>query len=201
MYDLEEPLIYKYDLLKFLRTLRREARHIYSVLTGAPIDCVWIWEEEDDTEGKRTFAVNDFLSQYNRFKSNRDRFCLCFKTYYFREEWSGNIPAWQLLDTTFNGEDIFSIDYKSELSIDTLSKELPHLLAHLCRRAILNNTPLLLTDKTTKKQYGFTRTDIEKLRDVIIRCNLWIVAELRAEYDKLGAIDWIREQPSPAIMM
>ena len=41
--------------------------------------------------------------------------------------------------------------------------EYPHLLAYLCRRAVLENAPFELTRETIK-HYGFSREDVKLLR-------------------------------------
>lgn len=88
---------------------------------------------------------------------------------------------------------IESFDYKEELTIETMEEWLPHLLANICRNALLKNTPFLLLNGNVKEQYGFVRTDIEKLREIVTRCNLRLVDELGEEHERLKSIDWVRE--------
>ena len=191
MTAIENEVIYKFDLLTFLRKLRKEARHIYRVLAGAPIDYVWISKSDAMSENE-VLSVDEFLTQYARFKGRRDEFRLCFRCYYLRHELHILDPNWRSRDTPISREEIFSVDYKEELTINLIAEGFPHLIAYLCREALLVNTPVLLMNESVKKQYGFVRTDIDKLRDSVNYYNQGIVEELRAEYNRLESIDWVR---------
>lgn len=194
METIEKSLIYKSDLHVFLQKLKKEARHAYAVLTGAPVDYVWIGKSESmDDWYEEKFSIKEFLERYAGFKAHRDQFELCAKVYYFQEDWKYMPPMCSRIESMLTGEDTFTLDYKAELSVETITRELPNILAYICREAILANAPLSLVDESVKQQYGFKRTDIEKLRDIVIKCNLNIVKELRAEYDRLGAIDCVRD--------
>ena len=194
MTAIEDSVIYKFDLLKFLRKLRKEARHFYRILSGATIDSVWILKNRGDGYvGEEKLSVSDFLAQYSRFKGKRDEFSLCIKCYYLRDELYILDPDGRLGGASVTRIDVFSFDYKEELTLNAISEEFPHFVAYLCREALLNNMPFLLTDESVKKQYGLKRPDIEKLRNVVDYYNLNVVDELRAEYERLGAIDWVRD--------
>lgn len=194
MGTIEQSLIYKSDLHVFLQKLKKEARHAYAVLTGAPVDYVWICKSESmDDSYEEKFSIKEFLEQYARFKPNRDQFEFCVKVYYFRDDLKYMTSLCSQIESMPVGEDTFTLDYKAELSVETITRELPNILAYICREAILANAPLLLVDESVKRQYGFKRPDIEKLRGIVIKCNQSIVKELRAEYDRLGAIDCVRD--------
>ena len=65
MTAIENSVIHKFDLLKFLRKLRKEARHFYRILSGATINCVWILKNRGDGyAGEEMLTVKDFLAQY-----------------------------------------------------------------------------------------------------------------------------------------
>lgn len=194
MTAIDNEVIYKYDLLKFLRRLRKESRHIYRVLAGAPLDYVWINKSEGGVlEGEETLSVDDFIARYGSFKAKRDEFRLCFKCYYLRCERYILDPDWRSRDTPITGEEIFSADYKGELASNVIAEEFPHLIAYMCREAILVNHPFMLMEESVKKQYGFVRPDVEKLRNVVNYYNQNIVEELREEYDRLGAIECVKD--------
>lgn len=97
------------------------------------------------------------------------------------------------MNPPFHGTYIESLDYIEELTVGSMEKWLPHILANICRTALLENTPFLLLNENVKAQYGFIRTDIEQLRDIVTRCNFRIVDELGDEYERLKSIDWVRE--------
>lgn len=190
----DNELIYKHGLHQFLRTLKREARHIYAVLYGAPTDCVWINKNEGDFGScEKQLSVKEFLAKYGEFNGHEDQFKLCFKVYYFQSDWGTYMPNWRQMNPPFSGTYIESLDYIEELTVETMAEFLPHILANICRNALLENTPFLLLNGNVKEQYGFVRTDIEKLREIVTRCNLRLVDDLAAEYECLKAIDWVRE--------
>ena len=188
----EQELIYKHDLQSFLQKLKKEARHIYALFTGASIEHVWVCKSknvQDKYEDK--ISVKHFLEQYTSFDGKKDLFRLCAKVYYLPDEWK-YIPECNSMEILPVGEETFSLDYKNELSVEEVISEAPHILAYICREAIWANKPLSLLDESVKEQYGFKRTDIEKLRDIVLNCNLRITEQLRIEYDRLRSIDCVR---------
>ena len=86
------------------------------------------------------------------------------------------------------GEDRFEAVSRDELSVEIFTGEFPHLLASICRQAILGNEPLEATPETAA-QYGFSPEEMNTLGAQIARCNRRIIAELREDYERLKAID------------
>ena len=72
--------------------------------------------------------------------------------------------------------------------MEIFTGEFPHLLACICRQAILGNEPLEATPETAV-QYGFSPEEMNALGAQIARCNRRIIAELREDYERLKAID------------
>ncbi|MBR2217458.1 MAG: hypothetical protein IJ850_03850, partial [Alistipes sp.] len=85
-------------------------------------------------------------------------------------------------------EDRFEAVSRDELSVEIFTGEFPHLLACICRQAILGNEPLEATPETAA-QYGFSPEEMNALGAQIARCNRRIIAELREDYERLKAID------------
>ena len=112
--------------------------------------------------------------------------------YYFRDERNGDIPD----EAPNRRMDLFGGYMRPE----SFKQEFPYILAYICRNAILANAPFRL-DRETIKRYGFTREDVKRLREPLTRCNERIIAELRAEYARLAAIDCLheasRKKPGP----
>lgn len=92
------------------------------------------------------------------------------------------------MDNAFTGEEQYEICGPEDLTVAEFEKEWPHMLANLCRDAILSNRPLEFYAETTR-QYGFTRQDIALLQEPVARFNRLIIDQLRAQYDRLAAID------------
>lgn len=185
--------IYKRDLRRFFSDLRQQAHHIYALLAGAPKSIFWIVLDNDDLDApEQAFTLKEFYANLGKFHDNKDTFRVYFKAYFFREEWDACVPGWELMDNAFTGDEQFEICDTNELSVAVLEKEWPHVLAYLCREAILSNKPMRL-NRENIKQYKFTYGDVKLLRDAVARCNERIVAELREQYDKLAAIACLHE--------
>jgi len=80
------------------------------------------------------------------------------------------------MENPFNGEERFCATSRKELTVEIFVTEYPHLLAYLCRRAVLENAPFELTRETIK-HYGFSREDVKLLRDCIASNNRRIIDE------------------------
>lgn len=187
--DFENNEIYKRNLRRFFSDLRQQAHHIYALLDGAPKSVFWIVLDNDDLASpEQAFALKEFYANLSKFHDNKDTFRVYFKAYFFRDEWDVCVPGWELMDNAFTGDEQFEICDTNELSVAVLEKEWPHVLAYLCREAILSNKPFRLDDETPL-QYGFTRQDISLLQEPVARFNAKIIDELREQYDKLAAID------------
>ena len=98
------------------------------------------------------------------------------------------------MENPFNGDERFCATSRKELTVEIFVTEYPHLLAYLCRRAVLENAPFELTRETIK-HYGFSREDVKLLRDCIASNNRRIIDELREEYERLKAIDCLQVVP------
>ena len=98
------------------------------------------------------------------------------------------------MDNPFNGQTGYEIRDKGELTVTAFKNEYLHLLASLCRKQILANAPFKL-DRGTIRQYKFSRGDVKQLREPVARINERIIAELRAQYDALAAIDCLHDAP------
>lgn len=186
--DFADYRIYERDLIRFFAALRRQAHHIYALLTGAPKSVFWIvLDDEDAFPDEKTFSPEEFQANVGKFGAG-DSFRVYFSIYYFREEWDECVPCWELMDNPFNGEDKFEVAGKRDLTVAEFESEWRHLFAYLCRDAILANKPFRLDDETIR-QYGFTPQDVALLQEPLARFNAKIIDELRAQYDRLAAID------------
>lgn len=190
-----DATIYKRDLRRFFVDLRKQAHHIYALLSGAPKSVFWIVQENDDIyEEEKRFSVHEFFGNLGKFHSRKDTFRVYFNAYIFRDEWDECIEGWQYMDNPFNGEMKYEIINTDELSVEVFEKEWLYLFAHLCRQQILANAPFTL-NRETIKCYKFTFEDVRQLREVANQYNGRIVAELREQYERLAALDCLHELP------
>ena len=176
--------IRKSDIRQFLDDLEKQAHTLYATVLALPESLFWIVQE--DTE--QTFSVAGFIENYENFDSCLDSFCVGFNVYFFRDEWDEIVSDRELTDNFYNGEDRFEAVSRDELSVEIFTGEFPHLLASICRQAILGNEPLEATPETAA-QYGFSPEEMNALGAQISRCNRRIIAELREDYERLKAID------------
>lgn len=176
--------IRKSDIRQFLDDLEKQAHTLYATVLALPESLFWIVQE--DTE--QTFSVAGFIENYENFDSCLDSFCVGFNVYFFRDEWDEIVSDRELTDNLYNGEDRFEAVSRDELSVEIFTGEFPHLLASICRQAILGNEPLEATPETAA-QYGFSPEEMNALGAQIARYNRRIIAELREDYERLKAID------------
>lgn len=187
--DFENSEIFKRNLRRFFSDLREQTHHIYALLADAPKSAFRIVQDNEDSDApEQAFTLKEFYANLSKFHDNKDTFRVYFKAYFFRDEWDACVPGWELMDNAFTGDEQFEIADMNELSVAVFEKEWLHLLAYLCREAILSNRPFRLDDETPL-QYGFTRQDISLLQEPVARFNAKIINELREQYDKLAAID------------
>ena len=182
--------IRKSDIRQFLDDLEKQAHTLYATVLALPESLFWIVQE--DTE--QTFSVAGFIENYENFDSCLDSFCVGFNVYFFRDEWDETVSDRELTDNFYNGEDRFEAVSRDELSVEIFTGEFPHLLACICRQAILGNEPLEATPETAV-QYGFSPEEMNALGAQIARCNWRIIAELREDYERLKAIDCLHREP------
>lgn len=193
--DYFDDSIYKRDLRRFFVALREQAHPIYALLNGAPKSAFWIVLENDDLKcEEQTYSLQEFYANLAAFHDRKDTFRIYFNAYFFREEWDKCLPGWEAMDNPFNGELTDEINHAKELTVAEFKEAYLHFLAYLCRQQIYGNNPLRFT-RATISHYGFTREDVKFLREPVARINERIIAELRAQYDALAAIDCLHEAP------
>lgn len=155
--------IRKSDIRQFFDDLKKKAHFVYAILCGAPKSVFWITlDDEESHPDEKTFSVAEFNDNYENFDSRIDSFRVNFNAYFFREQWATKFPEWELMENPFNGEERFCATSRKELTVEIFVTEYPHLLAYLCRRAVLENAPFELTRETIK-HYGFSREDVKLL--------------------------------------
>lgn len=188
-----ENQLNKRNVRRFLRELRTKAHHIYALLYGVPKSVCWI--ARYDEEGNRTkYSLLEFNSDLRNIHYCTDTLQIHFNAYFFREEWDACCPCWELSETPFCGITEFSTESGKELSVSLFEKEYPHMLAYLCREAILQNAAFGIRRETIK-QYKFTRADVAVLRPQVMQINKRLNMELCNQLNFLMSLDVLQEEP------
>ena len=125
--------IRKSDIRQFLDDLEKQAHTLYATVLALPESLFWIVQEDNE----QTFSVAGFIENYENFDSCLDSFCVGFNVYFFRDEWDEIVSDRELTDNFYNGEDRFEAVSRDELSVEIFTGEFPHLLACICRQAVL----------------------------------------------------------------
>lgn len=174
----------KQYLLDFFEALNKEQHHIYVLLENLPLKHFAI---------ERTY--DRLLYWNNRNKSQevdgwlypRERYTL--KEFLAKKHTFHRIDGLELdvLGASFTNN-------KAELPSQKLLKRLYlKFLQEQCERRLRMNTPIRLTSELCDR-YGLTKWDSGKVRPYINRFNREAKAKIRAEYDELAGLDFIREE-------
>ena len=164
------PIRYmKQYLLDFFTALYEEQHHIYVLLENLPLDYFAV---------ERTY---DRLLYWNN-RNGSHEFMAKIRTFHRIDEFE--LVA---LGTSFTNS-------KAELPSQKLLKQLyMKFLQEQCERHLRLNTPIRLTPEIINR-YGLTKWDAGKIRPYINRFNRKAKTKIRAEFDKLAALDFIREE-------
>ena len=174
----------KQYLLDFFAALYAEQHHIYVLLENLPLDNFAV---------ERTY--DRLLYWNNRNGSHevdgwlypRERYTL--KEFLAKKRTFHRIDEFELvaLGTSFTNS-------KAELPSQKLFKRLyMKFLQEQCERRLRLNTPIRLTPEVLDR-YGLTKWDAGKIRPYINRFNRKAKTKIRAEFDKLAALDFIRKE-------
>lgn len=187
--------IRKRDLRRFFTDLREQEHYMYAILAKSPQSVFRIVKDSDDWDEPETaYSIKEFLASLGSFHNKKDSFCCHFSLYYFRDERNEGTPDEGSIEFAFDGEVREDWICMEDMHPESFIQAFPHILAYICRNAVLSNTPFRL-DRETIKRYGFTCEDVKRLRGPLMRCNERVIAELRAEYDRLASIDCLHEVP------
>lgn len=174
----------KQYLLDFFAALYEEQHHIYVLLENLPLDHFAV---------ERTY--DRLLYWNNRHGSSeadgwlypRERYTL--KEFLAKKHTFHRIDGFELvaLGASFTNS---KTDVPSQKVLKRLYLK---FLQEQCERRLRLNTPIRLTPEVLDR-YGLTKWDAGKIRPYLNRFNREARAKIRAEYDKLAGLDFIREQ-------
>ena len=191
-YRLREQALHKKDIKDLLEDLRHAEHFYYALLIHASLRNFSITVEDAFHRFSERLTIEDFLTSYPRY---HPRLAICsiqYRMYRFRKDWDEHAPGWRDYIPTYDGVELGGCWERSEWP--ALYEDLPRILAHTQREAMHKNKPFTLTSETVT-EYGFTPEDVAQLGPVITACHRELQAELRADYERLAALDCIHQKP------
>lgn len=116
-------------------------------------------------------------------------------TYCTEQEREKEYKTSSMLECSPDGLSLYSVpEPDPAAAIEEIIAEFPHFMLYLCRKAILANKPLKI-DAETIEYYSLSNKDAAVVQKLVARCNETIIAELRARYETLAAIDCLQTKP------
>ena len=180
----EKKDIYKQNLQQFLDELKHDKHWLYALMHNAPKSTIGVLWENSEKDSFDKISVAEFESQYDKFHSQYDTFCVVFGKYDFEEEQFA--PGFY--DIRDEEDDaVVEMLFEEDLTYSKISEDIDNILARYCRQAMFNGQPFVIDD-TTVERYGFTDTDAAYLKERIANINVRLMAEFGAEYEKLKRI-------------
>lgn len=176
-------------LKEFLSETETRAHHIYALMTGLPKENFYLYRFYDHinrVEGcedrpNNTFTVQEFLDRAEAFHPE-DYFGIYFHVHLDRVD----------SDRLEEYEDRISIDMKRETTISNLKRCMRMFLEFYCEKCQRDNRPFELTPEMAEC-FGLSYRDVEALRKLFSRYNTAAKRRIRAEYEALRKLDFIRK--------
>ena len=184
--DDSPSLDYRRDIRSILTALYERAPYIYALFKAAPKTEFRIALTEDFSRGDlpdETYTIPEFCARYGSFKPKGQIFLISFSVYRKHGEVFCSPEGTALCE--IDSEDL-------DMAVEEIVSEFPNYMMCRCRKAILANEPLTI-DEETIARHALTAEDAARLRRIVERCNTEIIAELRGQYERLAAIDCVRE--------
>ncbi|WP_418983336.1 hypothetical protein [Alistipes sp.] len=186
-----EQSIDRVALKAFLAEAERLAHPIYTLLSGLPkanfhllrfyegdrAPKIWEYDEE-----RNRFTVAEFLTHYDDFHPH-DSFGICFAVHLDRID----------SNRADDYADCLCIDMQEGATVRMLEEYLDRFLENYCERCMRDNRPFELTEQTIAA-YGFTAEDVAMLQPRVERFNEVLRRRIRAEYEALAQLDFIRAE-------
>ena len=182
--DDSPSLDYRRDIRSILTALYERAPYIYALFKAAPKTEFRIALTEDFSRGDlpdETYTIPEFCARYASFKPKGQIFLISFSVYCSEKEREEMYRKHGEVFCSPEGTALCEIDSEDlDTAVEEIVSEFPNYMMYRCRKAILSNEPLTIEDAA-------------RLRRIVKRCNTEIVAELRGQYERLAAIDCVRE--------
>lgn len=194
--DDSPSLDYRRDIRSILTALYERAPYIYALFKAASKTEFRIALTEDFSRGDlpdETYTIPEFCARYASFKPKGQIFLISFSVYCSEKEREEMYRKHGEVFCSPEGTALCEIDSEDlDTAVEEIVSEFPNYMMCRCRAAILSNEPLRINDETIAR-YALTPEEAARLRRIVKRCNTKIVAELRGQYERLAAIDCVRE--------
>lgn len=182
-------MIDKRLLRDFLLRVAKRVHFIYATISNLPTEHCYVLRYYNNTDGSEglddpepnTFSIAEFFEQYDTFDPD-DEFGLCFAVHLDRIN-SAEADCY---------EEMIGLSAREDATIGELMRCFTTFLESYCEKCQRDNHPFELTAKLTV-QLGLTPSDIEALRRLLDRYNAAARKKIRAEYDALCRLDFIRK--------
>lgn len=192
-----EGLAFRREIRLILCALRDKTLSIYAFFRKASVEDFHVALDEDIQSPDRfeELSIEQFCSQYKHFRPKDSIFSLNFMTYCTEQEREKEYKTSSMLECSPDGLSLYSVpEPDPAAAIEEIIAEFPHFMLYLCRKAILANKPLKI-DAETIEYYSLSNKDAAVVQKLVARCNETIIAELRARYETLAAIDCLQTKP------
>lgn len=188
MYPEDDDELTRDQLTERLSAISTDAHYVYALWKSLPKENFYIFRTfdlaakknvEDDDANK--FTVDEFLDRFETLHPE-DPFFVALKVE--KNDSDDCDPEANLLSYS---------DYHEvgDLSIEKVRDDVNEFLEAYCEKCLRENRPFYLTADTIRN-IGFTKEDVEVLTPILDRFNKEAKIRIRAEYDHLAGLDFIR---------
>lgn len=188
MYQEEDDALTRDQLAERLSAIRTHVHYVYALWKNLPKENFYILRTfdiaakknvEDDDANK--FTVDEFLDRLETLHPE-DPFFVALKVE--KNDSDDCDPEANLLSYS-------DYDEVGDLSIEQVRDDVNDFLEAYCEKRLRENRPFYLTADTIRN-IGFTKEDVEVLTPILDRFNKEAKIRIRAEYDHLADLDFIR---------
>lgn len=188
LYPEDDDELTRDQLSERLSAIRTDAHYVYALWENLPKENFYILRTfdfaakqnvEDDDANK--FTVEEFLDRFETLHPE-DPFFVALKVE--KNESDDCDPEANLLSYS-------DYDEVGDLSIEQVRDDVNEFLEAYCEKRLRENRPFYLTADTIRN-IGFTKEDVEVLTPILDRFNKEAKIRIRAEYDHLAGLDFIR---------
>ena len=175
-------------LQRFFAELETEAHAIHALVSGLPKENFFLaryYDNQKEADGwpdeeEDIYSVREFFDRFDAFHPEDD-----FGIYFAAH--SDRIDSDQADEYT----DHIWIDEQDEATVADMRKQLSHFLEPYCEKCLRDNRPFELTPEIIAR-FGFTPEDVAWLDERVNRHNAAAKRLVRAEYDALSRLDFLR---------
>lgn len=186
----EEDDLTRDQLAERLSAISTQAHYVYAVWKDLPKGNFYILRTydiaaniDDDDDEKNCFTVDEFLDRFDSMHP-KDPFFVVLKVLKSESE---------DVDPDENYLSYSDYHHSDDLSVEQVKDDFNEFLEFYCEKRLRENRPLYLTDETIR-HYGFTDEDVKILTPVLARFNGEAKNRIRAEYEQLANLDFIRAE-------